>query len=133
MSSPILRAAGALLLALASTSCYSVEHFPGDQKVYDGLYFGRDVDVPLSPSLHAEKWRNYAVWGLVPWDDEQIRFAGRRLAEVDTDKRPMMITVTSEQNLVNGLVSFGLGALTGPIGALIYVPRNVEVDGWYAK
>lgn len=130
MSSRILRAAGILALTLPAASCFTVDHFTGDQSRYDGLFFGDAKSAPVEPPVEADRWRNYAVWGLVSWDKAQTRFAGERLAQVGSDRRPMEISVRSEMTFVNGLTSFGLGLLTGPFGALFFVPRSVEVHGW---
>ena len=123
-----LAATAALLLPLGA--CYTVDHFTGDPARYDGLYFAREKDAPEEPLVHDDEWRNYAVWGLVEWDEKQTRFAGRRLAQVSDENRPMDIAVRSEQTFLNGLTSLGLGLLAGPFGALFFVPRSIEVNGW---
>ena len=130
MSPRILRAACALTLALSVTSCFTVDHFTGDPTRYDGLYFGDDKDAPVEPPLHADQWRNYAVYGLIAWDESQTRYAGERLSQVGGDRRPMDVAVRSEMTFLNGLTSFGLSLLTGPFGALFFVPRSIEVSGW---
>jgi len=127
---PLARTACFLALALSATSCFTVEHFTGDPAGYDGLYFGPQQEAPPIPAVQDDKWRNYAVYGLVPWDEAQIRFAGRRLAQVPGGIRPLEFTVTSEQTFLNGLTNFGLALLTGGLGALFFAPRSIEVTGW---
>lgn len=120
-----------LTAALAcSSACFTVDHFTGDPTQYDGLFFGDAKSAPEQPPLVDDDWRNYAVWGLIPWDEAQTRFAGRRLSQVGAERRPMTMSVRSEMTFLNGLTSFGLSLLTGPFGALFFVPRSVEVRGW---
>jgi len=133
MKNPILRAACTLALTLPATSCFSVDHFTGDATRFDGLYFGDNESAPIEPPLRDNKWRSYAVYGLVEWDEHETRFAGERLALVEAEQRPMEFAVVSEQTFLNGLVSFALGTLTGPLGALLYVPRSIEVTGWQGE
>ncbi|MEM1450670.1 MAG: hypothetical protein AAF957_20615 [Planctomycetota bacterium] len=128
MSSLLRRASCALLLTLPLSACYSVDHFAGDQSKYDGLYFGSEGAKPLEPALEDDKWRHYAILGLIPWDKDQIEFSGRRLAQVGSDSKPMNIVVESEMTFVQGLINVAVGFI--PFGSLIFQTRNVEVSGW---
>jgi hypothetical protein len=124
------RAAGAALLGVFLAGCFSVDHFPGDASRYDGLYFGPSGGTPLEPAVDDSAWRNYALYGLFPWDEASTQFAGRRLSQIDRDRRPMRFVVTSEQTFVNGLALWGLSTLTAGLAPLVFVPRSIAVAAW---
>jgi len=126
----LLRTLLAAAAALPAASCFTVDHFTGDRSRFDGLYFGREREAEEEATVHDDRWRNYAVWGLIPWDKAQTRFAGERLAQVREASRPLHVAVRSEMTFLNGLTAVGLGLVTGPFGALFFVPRSVEVQGW---
>ncbi|MEM6671434.1 MAG: hypothetical protein AAF726_01240 [Planctomycetota bacterium] len=128
MSTLIRRGLGTIALTLPLSACYTVEHFSGDQSLYDGLYFGSRTAIPESPGLHDEQWRHDAIYGTVPWDPAQIQFSGRRLGQVGKELRPMNVVVTSEMTVVQGLVNLAVAFV--PFGNLVFQTRNVEVDGW---
>ena len=123
-----LFASAALLCALSS--CWAVDYFHGDPTRYDNLYFGSAQDAPMAPRLKDDKWRNYAVYGLVVWDEPQTLFAGNRLGAVPADSRPMKMFVRSEETFVNVLAGLGVSLVLGPFGPLLFMPRTSEVVGW---
>ena len=118
------------LMCLISTSCYTVEHFPEDASRYDDLFFAPVAEAPATPSVKEDKWRNYAVFGLVEWKEDQIKWAGTRLGAVGEKQRPMKVVVHTEQSFLNGATSFGLSLIGGILAPLLFVPRTTEVIGW---
>ena len=117
-------------LVCALSSCWSADHFHGDSSQYDNLFFGAADAAPRNAALKTDKWRNYAVFGLVAWDEPQTLFAGTRFAAVPTASRPMTIVVRSEESFVNILAAFGVSLVGGPLGPLLFVPRTTAVTGW---
>ena len=126
----LLKIVGPALLALLLPSCFTVEHFPGDASRYDRLYFGPVSESPMTPPVKADRWRNYAVFGLVEWSEDQIQWAGARLGGIGEAQRPMKIAVHTEQSVPNGLTSFGLGLIGGIFAPLLFVPRTTAVLAW---
>jgi hypothetical protein len=125
-----LKTSVGVALVCALSSCWAADHFHGDPTQYDNLFFGPDESAPKNAAVRTDKWRNYAVFGLVAWDEAQTRFAGTRFGAVPPVSRPMTIYVRSEESFLNILASFGVSLIGGPLGPLLFVPRTTEVIGW---
>lgn len=119
-----------LALGCAQVSCFTVDHFADDPARFDHLYFGSSDAEPLRPPIDDSKWRNYAVFGLVEWDKDQVRFAGNRLAHAGSAEAPLAIVVDTRQSFLNGLTSVGLSLIGGILAPLLFIPRETEVVGW---
>ena len=122
------RALIALALSAPFTSCLAVEHFTEDPTQYDNLYFGPDAQEPERPFVEDDQWRLYALFGLVPWSEDQIRFAGTALARVAPEQGRMDFTVTTEQTVINWLANVAISFI--PFGSLVLTTRSTEVVAW---
>ncbi len=127
----LVRVLAALTLAAAVTACLQVDHFTGEPTGYDNLYFAPRDSAPLRPEISEDKWRLYALLGLVDWKEEQLVFAGDRFARVHSDDRPLQIRVVTEATILNSLANIGAGII--PFGALLFTSRSTQVVGWQAE
>lgn len=118
----------ASFLLLVLGSCYHVQHYVDDASRMDGLYFG-----PASAHRQAEwmddKWRIYALFGLVAWEETQTWWAGTRLSGLAPGQRPATFHIVSGVSFLNGLSALGIAAVTGIFQPLLFVPYSTEVAG----
>jgi hypothetical protein len=124
-----LRLITALAVTSAISSCLQVDHFKGDPTEFDNIYFGSLERAPLHPEIASDQWRLYAILGLVPWDKEQLEFAGDYLARVAPDDQPTNVHITTELTVVNALANIGASLI--PFGSLLFFSRHTEVVGWH--
>ena len=118
----------ALLLGLCvTTSCESVNHFPGPDQRYDNLYFGPWRD---ASDTRESAWRIYAVLGFITYSDEARTWAGETLAKHANDRQPRLITVTTSTSFLNSLAEIGISLvpLLGNVRPFVYVPRLTSVS-----
>lgn len=126
MSSALRSVLCAVVLLLVAPSCLQVDHFEGDPRQYDGLYFG-PAQTGETTEVRDDKWRGYALWGLVAWSRKNTEWAGRRLAQSSAADRPQRIVVRTRMSPGNALVAAGMALFVGPFQGLIYEPRSTEV------